>query len=484
MSLTALSRPFVIAAAILALASPLTGPAAAAPAPAAGLTWEPYSFTLRDKTEFATEKGTFWVREDRNDPASRMIPIRFLRFKSTNPHPGAPIVYLAGGPGGAGTDTAKGPRQPVFLALRAVADVIVLDQRGTGLSSSIEPCAPGGPFDFAGTVLTEAAYTAEYQTLLAQCLTRWRAAGVAINGYTTVQSAEDIEDLRRHLGAPRVSLWGISYGTHLAFTFMRAHPGSVDRVALSSLEGLDQTVKLPAHLDRALERIAVAGGHPELIETMRRVHAKFDAEPQTMPLTAPDGTTVTFRMDSFALRLVASVLPKNPDGIAQLVQLYQALDAGVYAPVAGILYANFLKDPLTLRGMPEAMDIASGITDARLAQVNAQAPTSLLGRATNAPMPQLRGAIPGIDLGDGFRREITSDLPTLIFEGDLDIRTPLEEQAVAAAGLSHKQVIRFRNGGHDLFEAHPDVAAILTAWFSGKPVTQTELVLPAPTAAR
>lgn len=477
MSRTALSRPFLIAAAVLAFAAP------AAAAPATGLTWEPYTFTLRDKTDFATEKGTFWVREDRNDPASRMIPIRFLRFKSTNPHPGAPIVYLAGGPGGAGTDTAKGQRQPIFLALRAVADVIVFDQRGTGLSSTIEPCTPGGPFDFTGTVLTEASYTAEYQSVLAQCLTRWRAAGVAINGYTTVQSAEDIEDLRRHLGVPKVSLWGISYGTHLAFTFMRAHPGSVDRVALSSLEGLDQTVKLPAHLDRAMERIAAAGGHPELIETMRRVHAKFDAEPQTMPLRAPDGTTVTFRMDSFALRLVASVLPKNPQGIAQLVQLYQALDAGMYEPVAGILYNNFLKDPLTLRGMPEAMDIASGITDTRLAQVNAQAPTSLLGRATNAPMPQLRGAIPGIDLGDGFRREITSDLPTLIFEGDLDIRTPLEEQAVASAGLRHKQVIRFRNGGHDLFEAHPDVTRILTDWFSGRPVTVTELVLPAPTPA-
>lgn len=480
MSRTALSRPFLIAAAILALA----GPAAAAPAATpAGLTYEPFTFTLRDKSDFATEKGTFWVREDRNDPASRMIPIRFLRFKSTNPHPGAPIVYLAGGPGGSGTETARGPRQPVFLALRAVADVIVFDQRGTGLSTSIEPCTPGGPFDFAGTVMTEAAYTAEYQAVLAQCLTRWRAAGVAINGYTTVQSAEDIEDLRRHLGVPKVSLWGISYGTHLAFTFMRAHPGSVDRVALSSLEGLDQTVKLPAHEDKALERIAIAGGHPELIETMRRVHARFDAEPQTMPVTAPDGTTVSFRMDSFPLRVLATVVPKNPDGIARLVQLYQALDAGMYAPVAKILYANFLKDPLTLRGMPEAMDIASGITDARLALVNAQAATSLVGRATNAPMPQLRGAIPGIDLGDGFRREITSDLPTLIFEGDLDIRTPLEEQAVAAAGLTHKQVIRFRNGGHDLFEAHPDVAAILTAWFSGKPVTQTELVLPAPTPA-
>jgi len=448
---------------------------AAAQAPAAGLTFEPHAFKLRDKTELATERGTFWVPEDRNDPASRKIPIRFLRLKSTNPNPGSPIVYLAGGPGGSGTGTLQGPRQPVFLALRAVADVIVLDQRGTGMSISIEPCTSTQPFDLATTVMTEASYTAYYRATLDQCLAQWRGQGVAIYGYTTVQSAEDIEDLRNHLKAPRLNLWGISYGTHLAFAYMRAHPGSVDRVALSSVEGLDQTVKLPAHLDKVFERIAAASGHPELPALMRRVHARFDAEPQAMTAGG-----VSWRMDGFVLRILASVLPKNPDGIPGLVQLYQALDAGVYAPVAGILHANFVKDPLTMRGMPEAMDIASGISDARLAQVNAQAPASILGRATNAPMPQLRGAIPGIDLGDAFRREIASSAPTLVFMGDLDVRTPLEEQELALAGLTRRQTVLFRNGGHDLFEAHPDVAAILTDWFSGRPVTVRELALPSP----
>ena len=369
----------------------------------------------------------------------------------------------------------QGPRQPVFLALRAVADVIVLDQRGTGLSTAIEPCTSAQPFDFATTVLSEQSYTAYYAATLQQCLAQWRSQGVAINGYTTAQSAEDIEDLRRHLGARKLNLWGISYGTHLAFAYMRAHPGSVDRVALSSLEGMDQTVKLPAHLDKVFERIAAASGHPELPALMRRVHAKFDAAPVT--LTAGGAS---WKMDSFALRLLASIVPKNPDGIPQLVQLYQALDAGMYAPVAGILYGNFLKDPLTMRGMPEAMDVASGISDARLRLVDRQAGPSILGRATNAPMPQLRGAIPGIDLGDRFRREITSNAPTLVFMGDLDVRTPLEEQAIAMAGLKRRQTILFRNGGHDLFEAHPDVAAILTDWFSGRAVTVTELALPAP----
>ncbi len=455
-------------------------PAATIAAPGSpGVSWEAHGFKLRDGGELPTEKGTFWVPEDRNDPASRRIPIRFLRLKSTSPNPGSPIVYLAGGPGGSATGTMTGPRQPVFLALRAVADVIVFDQRGTGLSDSIESCEAAAPFDAAGAVLSEAAYTAYYRQTLDRCIEAWRSQNVAIGGYTTLQSVADIEDLRRQLGAERLNLWGISYGTHLGLAYMRAHPASVDRVAFASVEGMDQTVKLPARLDLALERVAAFSGDPQLTTTMRRVHAKFDAEPQTMRLKGPQGE-FSFRMDSFALKLIASVLPKNPDGIPQLAQLYQALDAGMYEPVAGILYTYFLKDPLSLGGMPEAMDIASGVSDARLAEVNRQAPGSILGRATNAPMPQLRGAIPGLDLGDGFRREIASDAPVLVFSGDLDVRTPLEEQAEATAGLSRKQTVLFRNGGHDLFEAHPDVVAILSDWFSGNPVTARELVLPAP----
>jgi hypothetical protein len=60
------------------------------------------------------------------------------------------------------------------------------------------------------------------------------------------------------------------------------------------------------------------------------------------------------------------------------------------------------------------------------------------------------------------------------------VRTPLEEQAAATAGLTRLHRIVVRNGGHDLFEAHPGVPAILVDFFSGRKVTVTELTLPQP----
>ena len=51
------------------------------------------------------------------------------------------------------------------------------------------------------------------------------------------------------------------------------------------------------------------------------------------------------------------------------------------------------------------------------------------------------------------------------------------------AGLRNRHRILVRNGGHDLFEAHPDVSGLLVAFFAGRPVAVTELALPAPSAA-
>ena len=110
------------------------------------LTIEPYLFESNSGQKVEAELGIFSVPENRTDAASRNIDLHFVRFKSTNPNPGSPIIYLAGGPGGSGINTAKGGRFELFMALREVADVIAFDQRGTGLSNQIPPCSAKAEF--------------------------------------------------------------------------------------------------------------------------------------------------------------------------------------------------------------------------------------------------------------------------------------------------------------------------------------------------
>ena len=470
-------------AAALALGLPAAAPAAAEAArPAPVLRVEPFEFELRDGTKLAAERGRFSVPEDRLDPGSRRIEIGFVRFRSTNPRPGPPIVYLAGGPGGSGVDAARGERQPLFLALRQVADVIALDQRGVGMSNHIPGCTAERGLN-PGGVLNEQMLTAYYRETFRTCVERWRAAGVAVGGYDTEQNADDLEDLRRALGARRIDLWGISYGTHLALAAMRRHPDSIGRVALASAEGMDQTAKLPASVDAAFARIEAAAGTP-LTQLMRRVHARFDAAPQSFEFRAQDGNVHRFASDSFPLRMMAGFVAKNPDGIARLAGAYAAMDAGHLQPVAPLIWDFFLARPLTMTGMPELTDVASGVSAGRMRLLDRQSSGSLLGRALNFPMPQLRGAVAGLELEDGFRSEVVSRHPVLLLSGDLDVRTPMEEQQRAAARLRNVRRIVVRNGGHDLFEAHPDVPRLLGDFFSGRDVPPAELRLPMPSGER
>jgi pimeloyl-ACP methyl ester carboxylesterase len=50
----------------------------------------------------------------------------------------------------------------------------------------------------------------------------------------------DLEALRKRLGAPRIALMGISYGTHVALQYARAFPDRVSKLVLDSIVGPDQ----------------------------------------------------------------------------------------------------------------------------------------------------------------------------------------------------------------------------------------------------
>lgn len=448
--------------------------------------WEPYAFKAADGTAVEAQLGRISVPENRADPASRRIDIRFVRFPATTKTPGPPIVYLAGGPGGSGIDAARGRRFPIFMALRAQADVIALDQRGTGLSNAVPFCetpslAPSQP-------LTRATITAHARDQLTRCLPFWEKAGIDIAGYNTVQSAEDVEALRLALGAPKINLWAISYGSHLGLAYLKTHAPAVDRAVFAGIEGPDDTVKSPADTDAMLARAAallaadptVGKAFPDLLAMMRRVHARLDAHPAVVTFT-PAGAAgpVTLTFDSYPVRLLASGTISDPRNLARLPLLYAALDAGQYELAARLIQADWLDGKSGLRGMPTAMDVASGISPAHLARVRRQAETSLLGDALNFPMPQLAGLAPQLDLGEAFRAPTRAATPVLFISGTLDGRTYPAAARAALAGFPNGRLLTVVNGGHNIFEADPRVSASVVDWFQGKAPPE-QIVLPPP----
>jgi pimeloyl-ACP methyl ester carboxylesterase len=459
-------------------------------APAFALEIKPHEFEARDGTKVAAEWGEINVPARHEEPDGVQLKLAFVRFKSTNPNPGHPIVYLAGGPGGSGIGTAKGARFPLFMALREIADVIALDQRGTGRSTGPPACeypemlSPSVALvreNFMPHVLAAARY----------CDEKWGQEGVDVGAYTTWQSAADLEVLRRELQAEKLNLWGISYGTHLALAAMKRNPQTIDKVVLASVEGLEQTVKLPARSDRFFERVAqliaadpkASQAYPDLLGVMREVLERLEKKPVTVSIT-PRGhdKPIDVTIGKFPVQLLTSFgLVKNPENIAALPITYYGMLAGHYEQVAMRLYQLAYARPQVFQVMSTAMDGASGISKERKDLAKQQAQTALLGDTLNYPYPQLFGAFKQVpDLGDDFRREVESDIPALVLTGTLDGRTFPEAHADVLAGLSRGQQVIVENAGHDLFMSSPMVTTVISEFLRGKELSSTLIKLPPP----
>jgi pimeloyl-ACP methyl ester carboxylesterase len=444
----------------------------------ATVVFEPFLFRSSTGIEVPAELGTLRVPEQRSNPASRMIALRFVRFRATTPNPGPPIVYLAGGPGGSGIGTAMGARFPIFQALRAVADVIALDQRGTGRSNEIATCTPPGAA-VSQYIATRDSIVTQFRRELLACFDTWTASGVAIDGYTTRENADDIDALRAALGVEQVSLWGISYGSHLGLATLKYHGTRIHRAVFAGIEGLDQTVKRPAVFDSLIARVQqlidldslARHAYPDLGATMRRVHAQLNASPARVTIPANGGRAESVLVfDAFPLQMIVGGMMADPSGAAQVPLLYQELAVGRYDRVGALLCREFCTATGSYRGMPEAMDIASGISAPRLALIRREAATAILGDAINFPMPHALGLRPSLDAGDNFRAPVRSSVPTLFISGTLDGRTSPAEARDEIRGLRNGNHLIVENGGHNIFEADKLVADAVIAFFRGQDV--------------
>ncbi|MFT5899157.1 MAG: pimeloyl-ACP methyl ester carboxylesterase [Glaciecola sp.] len=431
-------------------------------------------------------EGSIQVLENRSDENSRLIPVHYLRFPSTSKKPGSPVVYLAGGPGGSGISTVSysGFRFPLFMAMREFGDVIALDQRGTGKSRTAPKCESkqGLPLN---EILSDATITSSYRAAALECLEFWKQQGVDVMGYTTIQNAKDIDQLREHLNAEKVTLWGISYGSHLAFTSMKLMPGKIDKVVIASAEGLNQTVKMPARTDAYFARLQLAinlqpkaaAAYPDIKMLMRRVHKMLDENPIKLQIPVKDGDAVEFLFQRVHMQILASAMIADPHrAVPMLLEVYSGIDQGETQMLPALVQrVGFDKTNISFDVMSFTMDVASGITADKLKQFNEQAESSLVGKSLNFPMPQLNQVIDGLDLGDEFREYPKSDIPTLLLTGTLDGRTYIESQREATQGLSNLTHVVVKNAGHNLFMVSPDVTALIQQFMNNEVIKTTEI---------
>ena len=174
-----------------------SSPTAGIPEPIERAIETPIMFEASSGQSVAAFAGAFTVSENRDDPDSRTLTLKYVRFPATGDAGGSPIIYLAGGPGGSGIQTAKHQRFPMFMAMRAFGDVIAFDQRGTGASNDAPNCVSSQINDDTAR-LSDAQHIKMQKDALSECLGFWQSQGVDVHGYTTPQNVADLVCQRRY----------------------------------------------------------------------------------------------------------------------------------------------------------------------------------------------------------------------------------------------------------------------------------------------
>lgn len=446
---------------------------------------EPYVFEAASREKVDAELGRLFVPENRRNANSKLIELTFVRFKSTAANPGPPIIYLAGGPGGSGIAAARSTRFPLFQAMRAIGDVIALDQRGVGMSKPNLNCRE------RLTLSPDTAHNREvvleaFRKQARACAESFRAQGVDLNGYHTNENADDLEALRKALGVPKISLWAISYGTHLATAALKRHEKSIHRVILAGVEGPAHTVKLPsnvqahlAHIDRLVKADPnLSKEIPDLLGLMKTVLERVAKEPVVVAvndLTTQQKVSVT--INQFVLQYLTSNLFGGNEHL--LPRHYYQISKGDFSG-AGQAWLRVIRGGSGASAMAGMMDCYSGISPARRQQIAREAKVTLLGDIMDFPFLDVCDAWGNPDLGEAFRAPVKSSVPVLFISGTFDVRTPVSNAEEVRRGFRTSAHLIIEGAVHSdpLFVSSPKIKDVMLEFMQGQPLSTTRIELP------
>lgn len=436
---------------------------------------EPYKFRTYDGKEHDAELGKLWVKENRTSGSKRLIQLSFVVLRTTSTSPAPPIVFLAGGPGAPGIGMGRVPVYfNLFNKLRAISDVILLDQRGIGLSVPELKCAaentPLNGFK------NEQTWLKAFEAMSTSCAKYWKAQGVDISSYTNNASAEDIEDLRKALKAERISLLGHSYGTVLATAYIRRHGDKLDKLIMAATDGPDQLVAMPGVWDIQIKKLSYIAQRdtsinklvPDFEELLRRVYKKLEAKSLLLPV-------MNYKKKKNDTLVVGKI------GLQWMIRNYMA-DARTYAMLPALVYTIDKEDYAVFSKqlepfyngfsrsiMATAVDCSIGWSEERKRLARQETPGALFSIVNL----QWNGACDwlGTKIKQESRSRIFSTVPVLFVSGTLDTNTPPFQAEEMRWGFPNSYHLIVENGSHESL-LHNDVHTVMIDFLKGVDVQQ------------
>jgi len=274
--------------------------------------------------------GYVSVPLDREHPKSTQIQIYFELYPHTGSGPAeSAILVNFGGPGGGTTNGERDFSQFLFAPNLDVHDLLLIDNRGTGLSGAIdcEELQHG---------------TAGFAKSETDCASQ---LGLAASRYATGDIAEDVEAVRVALGYGLIDYFGASYGGADATAYAARYGEHVRSVVLDaplSTPGMDELLRLHirTHADPRMVRLdcsrspLCSADHPDSDETLADLVEDIREHPVEGDTHDASGNPVHVRIDEDALLNFVVTYPAGSFvNTGEILAAAKALEHGDPAPL-------------------------------------------------------------------------------------------------------------------------------------------------------
>jgi pimeloyl-ACP methyl ester carboxylesterase len=417
--------------------------------------------------------GYLVVPESRSTPNGRTIrlAVAIVPAASESPQPD-PVVFMTGGPGAAAIlDTP-------FLVDAGVnrdRELIIMSQRGTLYGDPDLNCPElDRYYGRQVSLVYDAPSTGRIQAEAARsCHDRLVGLGIDLSAYNTTENAADFADLRRVLDIHEWNVYGYSYGSDLALSFMRDHPEgirtvTIDSVAPPDIVGLTWTwgsarEGITAVFDACAAEPGCANHYPNLLQTFTRLVRQLEADPLVEHVRPPQGgDPVKVVLDGgTVVNMLVGNTPKPPDVPAAIWELAHGnpqrfLEARAAASVVAEV-------PEQAQGMTQSFVcrewVPYGSPDDILREGRRAFPAfpdSVLVQAPQIPFEHELCRVWNVPEGPASQRtRVRSDIPTLVVSGTFDTKTGARWGRYAASTLSNSTYVRIHGIGHWVIAQSP-----------------------------
>ena len=400
----------------------------------------------------------FPVPENRADPRSRTIKLKVALLRSDAQVASKDmLVFLAGGPGQAATDSA-GTVAMMLQPLLAHRDVLLVDQRGTGGSNALT-CKDS---DDSPSVGDGDALNADKMRRGAADCVKQLSGRADPRYYTTTIATQDLEDIREALGAPQFDLIGVSYGTRVAQQYLMRYPDAVRSVVLDSTvpntlalgedfaRNLDDALKAQFARCTAQPACKKQFGDPD--QTLYQLRDALKANPHEVSFRDPQTyQTVKRVLNENSLAGVVRMFAYTPQTAALLPLSIDAAAHGDVGPLLG--QAKILSTDLAeLSGSGMQYSVICS-EDADLLKPRPQDADTILGTRMIDSLKAVCSVWPKGTRPADFHQPVKSDKPVLLLAGQYDPVTPPRYAKEVAKSLSNSRVLVLNGQAHSVMMA-------------------------------